>query len=118
MPGPAAILRELHRLQRHVKDLQSEMERGPRTIKAQEKAVAKKEELLLEGHETLKRLKIATHEKEVSLKSKHQQIAKHEKQLNEATGKKEYDALQAEVTAEKQACRRLEDDILDTMAAS
>ena len=33
-----------------------------------------------------------------------QQIAKHEKQLNEATGKKEYDALQAEIASGSWNC--------------
>jgi len=116
MAGPGATLRELHHLRRHARDLQAEIERGPRTLKAQQAKVAKQEELLREGQETLKRLKVGMHEKEVSLKTKLQQIAKHEKQLNEASGKKEYEALQAEITAGQRACQRLEDEILELMA--
>jgi len=116
MPGPGAIMRELHRLRRHATDLQNEIERGPRTLKSQQTKVSKQEELLRDGHDSLKRVKVGMHEKEVSLKTRLQQIAKHEKQLNEATGKKEYDALQAEISADKRACQRLEDEILDLMA--
>jgi len=52
----------------------------------------------------------------VTLRTKVQQVTKHEKQLNEAKGKKEYDALQAEIVAEKKAISELEDDILNDMA--
>lgn len=116
MPGPAAILREIHHLRRHVKNLQDEMERGPRLLKAQQNKVAKQEDLLRDTQEAAKKLKVTQHEKEVSLKAKHQEIAKHQKQLNEAKGKKEYDALKVELDNEKKACSNLEDEILNCMA--
>jgi predicted nucleic acid-binding Zn-ribbon protein len=116
MAGPGVILREIHRLRRHAKDLQDEIERGPMRLKAQQARAGKQEETLRQVQENLKRLKVATHEKEVSLKTKFQQIAKHEKQLNEAGSKKEYDALKAEIASEKVACGKLEDEILEGMA--
>src|SRR5919202_130820 len=100
MAGPAAILRELHRLRRHARDLQAEIDRGPRALKAQQDKVARQEEALREAQEVIKRLKVETHDKELTLRGKQQQIAKHERQLNEATSKKEYDALQAEINAD------------------
>jgi predicted nucleic acid-binding Zn-ribbon protein len=115
MAGPAAILRELHRLRRHARDLQSEIDRGPRTLKTQQDKVAKQEEVLREAQEGIKRLKLETHDKELTLRTKQQQIAKHERQLNESTSKKEYDALQAEINSDRRACQRLEDEILDRM---
>lgn len=115
MAGPATILRELHRLQRHLQDLQNEIDRGPRTLKAQEAKAAKQEESLKDANEAVKKLKVSIHEKEVSLKIKVDDIAKHQKQLNEITSKKEYDALQAEIASGKRACQKLEDDILDVM---
>jgi predicted nucleic acid-binding Zn-ribbon protein len=59
---------------------------------------------------------VSTHEKETSLKTTHTVISKHQKQLNEAGGKKEYDALQAEIAAEKANMQSLEDEILTLMA--
>src|SRR5579871_4607081 len=118
MPGPAVILREIHRLRRHAKELQNEIERGPRLLKAQQTKVVKQEEILREAQDALKHLKVAIHEKEVTLRGKNQEIAKHERQLNEATAKKEYDALKAEIASEKRMCQKLEDDILSDMALS
>lgn len=115
MAGPATILREIHRLRRHAKDLQAEIDRGPRLLKAQQAKVARQEEAAREAHETLKRLKVTSHEKEVQLKTKQQQVAKHERQLNEAAGKKEYDALKTEIAHDRKACQQLEDEILDAL---
>ncbi len=116
MPGPAAILRELHRLHRHAEDLRTQINRGPQTIKAHQDKTAKQEELLQQAQESIKKLKISLHEKEVSLKSQHQVIAKHEKQLNEASSRKEYDTLRVEIESDKKVCSKIEDAILDVMS--
>jgi predicted nucleic acid-binding Zn-ribbon protein len=115
MAGPATILREIHRLRRHAKDLQAEIERGPRLLKAQQAKVTRQEEAVREAHDTLKRLKMASHDKEGLLKATLLQIGKHEKQLNEAGSKKEYDALKLEIAADKKKCQELEDEILGYM---
>jgi uncharacterized protein len=115
MAGPATILREIHRLKRFAKDLQSEIERGPRLLRGQQVKVARQEELYKEAQDELKRLKVASHEKEVQLKATLQQIDKHERQLNEAASKKEYDALKAEIASDKRKCSQLEDDILESL---
>jgi len=118
MPAPAATLREIHRLRRHAKDLQGRIDQQPRLQKAQQNAVVKQEENLREAQESLKHLKVTIHEKEVTLRTVQQLITKHEKQLNESTSKKEYDALKAEIAAGRAEVRRLEDEILDTMAVA
>lgn len=115
MTRPAAIMRELHRLQTHAKDLRTEIDRGPKTLKLHQEKLAKQEEQTREVHESLKRVKVAIHEKEVSLKSKQQAIDKHERQLNEAGSKKEYDALKAEIASDKRISQQLEDQILESM---
>jgi uncharacterized protein len=116
MPGPAAILRELHRLRRHAKDLETELERGPRTLKLQQDREARQEDQAREAHDALKHLKVTIHDKEVSLKAKHQEIAKHQRQLEKAGSNKEYDALQAEIAAEQKTCQQLENEILEAMS--
>jgi uncharacterized protein len=115
MAGPATILREIHRLRRHAKELQSEIERGPRLLRIQQARVNKQEEAVRDAHDTLKRLKMSSHDKEGQLKATLQQIGKHEKQLNEAGSKKEYDALKTEIAADKKKCQELEDEILGYM---
>jgi predicted nucleic acid-binding Zn-ribbon protein len=118
MTGPAVTMREIHRLRRFARDLQEQLERAPRQRKAQQAKVARQEEALREGQEAIKHLKVAIHEKEVTLKTTHGQIGKYQKQLNEATAKKEYDALQVEIANAKALCQRLEDEILTALAES
>ena len=113
--GPAASLREIHRLRRHAKALQDELDRIPRLLKAQQAKITRAEEALHQAQEALKKLKVTGHEKEVSLKSIHQTIAKHKKQRNESTGKKEFDALSAEIAVEERKTQKLEEEILGGM---
>jgi predicted nucleic acid-binding Zn-ribbon protein len=84
-------------------------------LKAQQAKVARAETALSEAQEGLKKLKVTIHEKEVSDKSVHQTIAKHKKQRNEATGKKEFDALSAEIAVEEHKAQKLEEEILSRM---
>jgi predicted nucleic acid-binding Zn-ribbon protein len=115
MAAPAAIFREIHRLRRHAQDLQDQIDRGPRLLKVQQAKITQQEDALRQGQEALKRLKVSNHEKEGLLKATLNQITKHERQLNEAASKKEYDALRAEIESDRRTCQRLEDDILNTM---
>src|SRR5207245_42398 len=62
MPGPGATLREIHRLRRNVKDLDSRIEAGPRQLKMQHAAIARHEENLKTAQEELKK-KIPEREK-------------------------------------------------------
>jgi predicted nucleic acid-binding Zn-ribbon protein len=118
MASPAETLRELHRLRRFAKDLQAKIEQAPRTLQLQQDRVIRQEEMLRQAQEDLKRLKVSTHDMEVSYKSTLQQITKYEKQQNEAGSKKEYDALQHEIDAARKKVRQLEDDILTAMGRS
>jgi predicted nucleic acid-binding Zn-ribbon protein len=115
MAGPATILREIHRLRRYAADLKAEIDRIPHLTRLQQAKVARQEEALRETHDTVKRLKLSSHEKELQLKTNLQQITKHEDQLNQAGSKKEYDALKVEITSDKNKSRELEDQILEIM---
>jgi predicted nucleic acid-binding Zn-ribbon protein len=112
MSGPAVLIREIHRLRRNIRELQEQIERAPRQLKAQQAKVARQEELQREGQEALKKLKVAIHEKEVSHKATHGTISKHLKQMEKAESKKEYDALQLEIKQEREQAAKLEDEIL------
>lgn len=118
MPGPAATFREIHRLRRFDHELQEQMDRLPRQQKARQDNIARVEEIHHQAQEAIKHLKVEMHSKEVTLKTTHGQIAKHQKQLNEAGSKKEYEALQHEINDAKATARRLEEEILDGMAQS
>ncbi len=117
MTAPVAILREIHRLRRHAKTLQDRVENGPRQLKAQQAAVVKHEEAFRDAQEGLKKLKVSMHEKEVTLKTRQQQVKKYQQQRQQAVStKKEYDALTAEIENGTRDVQRLEDEILEMMA--
>jgi predicted nucleic acid-binding Zn-ribbon protein len=115
MSGTAELMREVHALRRFAKELQEQIDRAPRQLKAQQAKAAGREEAVKENADAIKKLKVAAHEKEVTLKTTQNQIAKHQKQLNEAASKKEYDALQHEIAADKETCQRLEDEVLSAL---
>jgi predicted nucleic acid-binding Zn-ribbon protein len=113
MSGPAVVFREIHRLRRHIQNLQEQLDRIPRQLKVQQAKVARHDEALREAQEGLKKLKVTVQAKEKAHKDRHEQIAKYKKQLNEVTSKKEYDALQLEIAGAKADCQRLVDEILE-----
>ena len=109
--GP--ILQQIHRLRRHAKDLAGKMEEGPRLLKAYQNALIKQEDLLKQGHDAVKLLKIHIHEKEVSIKAAQDHIVKLEK--TQISNKKEYDAQRTEIAGVQKNIRGLEDNILELM---
>jgi predicted CXXCH cytochrome family protein len=115
MAGPAVILWEIHRLRTHARDLQSRIDYAPHQLKARQNAALKQEQNLHQAQDAIKKLKVATHEKEVSIKSVQNSIKKYEQQLNDITSKKEYDALKVEIAGAKQSISKLEDEALTLM---
>src|SRR5687767_4072206 len=110
------ILKELHRLRRHLRELQSEIDLGPRVMKAQEQKLAAEEQAHKGAHETLKRLKLRQKEDEVSLKATEQRLLKLQADMNMAGSKKEYDAKQSEIDQATAKRGEFEDAILAAMA--
>jgi predicted nucleic acid-binding Zn-ribbon protein len=116
MTAPAEILREIHRLRRHARELQNRIDQAPRQLKAHQDRANRQHAALQEAQEGIKKLKVAQHEKEVTLKTAEAQIAKFEKQLNEVSSRREYDALRTEITHARDKLRKIEDEILEAMA--
>src|SRR5947209_1815614 len=114
MATPAQILKDIHRLKRHIKDLDAKLEQGPKAHRAHQLKVAGAEDVLHKAQDAIKHLKVTIHQKEVSVKAAQQSVEKLEK--TSVTNKKEYDALRAEVATAKDSIRKLEDEILDAMA--
>ncbi len=93
MPGPAVILKELHRLRRHLDDLDTRIAEAPRKLAIQQKRLANQEETAKQAHDHLKNLALQIRDKEGSVKAMQTQVKKYQKQLEEAANKKEYDTL-------------------------
>ncbi len=107
-----AILRDLHRLRRHIKGLQDEIERAPRQIKAQHAKVTRLEEGLKVVHDDVNKVKLTIRQDEAALKELQQQIARWQQQMKEITSNKEYVALQHEIAGARMKSSELEDAIL------
>jgi uncharacterized protein len=118
MPGPAVTLKELHRLRRHIKDLEAKIEQAPKQLGIQQKKLATQEEAFKQAQDHVKNLTLQMREKEVSIKATQTQVQKYEKQLDGAANKKEYDTLKVEIASEKSHIAKLEDEILAALAES
>src|SRR5262245_13563435 len=112
MTTAGTVLREIHRLRRHIKDLTTRIDQGPKQIQVHHAAVTRCEENLKKTQDELKQLKIRTHDKEVSLRATTDQMKKYEKQLGDIISKKEYDAFKAELATCRATSDKLEDEIL------
>ena len=118
MTSTAELMREVHRLRRFARDLQEQIDRAPKQLQIQKAKLARQEDAVRENNDAIKKLKVAVHEKEVTLKTTHAQIAKHQAQLNAAASKKEYDALQTEIAGDRAKCATLEEESLTALAES
>jgi predicted nucleic acid-binding Zn-ribbon protein len=108
-------LRECHRLRRHLKALQEEIDRGPRVLKLQQAALDAAQATHKEAREVITQLKRRQRDEEGTLKTIETQLAKSEKQLNDTANQKEYAAKQSEIEQAKGKKAATEDQILATM---
>ncbi|HEX4606698.1 MAG TPA: hypothetical protein VH092_00690 [Urbifossiella sp.] len=110
-----ASLRECHRLRKHLKALQEEIDRGPRVLKIQQTRLANEEQAHKDHHEAIKKLKLKQRDDEGTLKQTETRLAKLEAQLLGITVTKEYDAKKSEIRQATEKKNELEDAILATM---
>jgi uncharacterized protein len=115
MPGPVAILRELHRLRTHCKNLQDEIERLPKQVKAQQTRITQQEKVLKQTNDQITKLKLGIKDREGKIKDTHLVIGKYEKQRETVGNKKEYDAIQIEILHAKETSQKLESEALGLM---
>jgi predicted nucleic acid-binding Zn-ribbon protein len=111
------LLRDLHVYLLRLKELREQAELGPRKLRVQQLKIDQHQKQVQDALDAVKHLKVTLHEKEVTLKSSQQKMDRHRQQLEQITAKKEYDALQHEIDHDKQTCRVLEEEILETMSA-
>jgi predicted nucleic acid-binding Zn-ribbon protein len=116
MSTVADTLRECHRLRTHLRDLQAEIDRGPRVLKARETALERERQTHKDHHEAITKLKLRQREDEGTLKQAETRLAKLEDQLTGISVQKEYEAKQSEIRQARAKKEALEDAILTTMA--
>ena len=114
VPVPA-VLKTLHRLRKHLKALQDEIDRGPRVLAARQQNMTAAEKTHAAAHDALKKLKLQQKDDEGSLKQAEQRLAKLSADIHSAGSKKEFDAKTHEIEFTTTKKGELEDAILAAM---
>lgn len=114
-PTVPQTLKELHRIRKHLRDLKGEIDLGPRVMKIQEQTLETERQVHKDAHDSIGKLKLKIREEEGNLKQINTQLAKFEKQLNDAGSPKEYEGKQSEIRQAREKIAATEETILQTM---
>lgn len=110
-----SALRECHRLRSHLRDLQAEIDRGPRVLKEHQDELEAERVAHKAHHDAITALKLKQREDEGTLKQTESRLVKLEDQLPGLTVQKEYAAKELEIVHAKEKKGELEDAILTTI---
>ena len=111
-----SALRECHRLRLHLRDLQAEIDRGPRVLQEHQDELDAERQARDGHHDAIKHLKLKQRDDEGTLKQTETRLEKLEDQLTGISVQKEYAAKELEITHAKEKKAELEDAILATIA--
>src|SRR5262245_26885309 len=115
MPTVTDLFRECHRLRRHARNLQQEIELGPRVLKEKQEWLASEDAAQKEAHDAIKRAKLKLKEDEGSLKQIEQHLDKLGTRAMTVTTMKEMEATKHETETAQGKKSELEDAILAGM---
>jgi uncharacterized protein len=117
MPAVTPTLRECHRLRKHLRDLQAEIERGPRVLKGRQETLETERQAHKDHHDSITKLKLKQREDEGTLKQTETRLEKLQAQLLGISVAKEMAAKESEIAQAKAKQNELEDAILTTIGA-
>ncbi|WP_182864913.1 zinc ribbon domain-containing protein [Rhodopirellula sp. JC639] len=109
----SALLRRLHSLLLQIDDLEGQLDRGPRQIKAGESILDGCRDALEAAKQNVKDATIACDEKQLQLKTREDRIEGLKAKLNTAASNKEFDLLKEQIAADQQANSVQSDEILE-----
>jgi predicted nucleic acid-binding Zn-ribbon protein len=109
------VFREAHRLRKHLRELQKEIDLGPRVLKSRQDELEEERQAHKDHHDAITKLKLKQRDDEGSLKQTDTRLAKLEDQLIGISVQKEYDAKKSEIAQAKAKKADLEDAILASM---
>ena len=111
----ATVIRTLHRIQRQLTDLRSQLAAGPKQIAAQMNQLKHAEHEQEQVAEDLKKARKHADEKQLLLRSSEAKINDLEAKRNTAKTNREYQLLGEQIEADKMAIKVLEDEILESL---
>lgn len=112
---PSNTLPELNRLHVAIQEVQEEIDRGPRLLKARHNVTLGKQEDLESQKLKLKQLRLAADQKSLQLKTNEAKIVDLKGKLNQAASNREFDIFKGQIEADKVANSVLEDEILEAL---
>ena len=108
-------LAELHQLHLACQEVQEQIDRGPRQLKARQQAIVQKQAELEAQKQKHKTLRMNADQKSLQLKSNEAKIGELRVKLNQASSNREFDIIRAQMEADTVANSVLEDEILDSL---
>jgi predicted nucleic acid-binding Zn-ribbon protein len=117
MPDENELYRDLHHILTLRADIESQLRRGPMTIKASENNAVQAEEAVKASRKAIQQKTMAADEKQLQLSEREEKLKKYDANLNEAKSNREYQALKEQIAADNQANSVLSDEILEILEA-
>lgn len=108
-------LAALHQLHLSLKEVQEELARGPRQVKARDNQLSQVDADRKVREEELKQTRLSIDRKNLELKSAEAKISDLDRKLNEAASNREFDILKAQIAADQVATSVLQDEILEQL---
>jgi len=113
MASAGAQYGHLHQLLMQLKEVQDQLARGPRQIKARQGRTAEAELHLSLKEEELKEARTNIDRKNLELRTKEAHLADLQGKLNQAASNREFDIIRGQMDADRAAKAVLEDEILE-----
>lgn len=115
MSTAASDLKDLHQLHIHMRDVQGQLDRGPKRINARRQFSERKRTELDALKGQLLELKKRADQKSLQLKTNETKIAELKLKLNTASSNREFDIIKSQIDADTMANSVLEDEILEAL---
>lgn len=113
MASAGAQYGHLHQLLMQLKEVQDQLVRGPRQIKARQARSTEAEQLLVTREAELKEARAAVDRKNLDLRTKESHLSDLQGKLNQAASNREFDIIRGQMEADRAAKAVLEDEILE-----
>ena len=110
-----SIVRNLHQHLVQIADMKTQIERGPRQVKAAILQVETAKESLQKCKESIKQKKMDADRKQLQLREREAKIHDWEGKMNAAKNNREFQAIKEQIAADTQANSVLSDEILEIL---
>lgn len=115
MDQPGMQLKGLHRIHLALRDVQAQIDRGPKQSTAKKQLIQKRQSELEAAKDRLKQARLLADQKNLQLKTQEARIADYQAKQNTAASNREYDIIKGQIAADSMSKSVLEDEIFETL---